>query len=63
VHPLEDLVRVVLDPAGPGGVLAVFELVARDDACAAIEQDAATAGRALVDRRDEGSWAGIAQKR
>ncbi len=50
---LDDLVGVVLDPAGARRDLPMLELVARDHATAAIEEDAATRGRALVDRGDE----------
>ena len=47
-----DLVRVVLDPAGPGKVLGVLELVRRDRTSIVIDQQAAAAGGALVDRDD-----------
>ena len=47
-----DLHRVVLDPAGLRKVLRQLALRLRDDAALRIEDDAARAGRALVQRED-----------
>ena len=48
-----DLDRIVLDPAGLGQDLFVFELVAPDLGAVVVEDHAAGAGGALVDSRDE----------
>ena len=50
---LDDLVRVVLDPAGSRGDLGVLQLVAGDDRPGPVEEDAAAARRPLVDGGDE----------
>ena len=52
-HALEDLVGVVLDPAGSRRDLGVLQLVAGDRLPAPVEQDAAAARRPLVDGGDE----------
>src|SRR5699024_2766487 len=44
--------RVVLHPAGPGQVLGVLELAAGHDLPRVVEDDAAGAGGALIDRED-----------
>ena len=50
---LPDLDRVVLDPSGPRQDLLVLELMATHLAAVAVEDHAAGAGGALVDRSDE----------
>src|SRR5439155_8693799 len=55
---LPDLHRVVLDPAGTGQDLFVFELVPADLVTAMVEDHEPGAGGALVDRADEVSHAG-----
>ena len=52
-HALEDLVGVVLDPAGSRRDLGVLQLVAGDRLPGPVEQDAAAARRPLVDGGDE----------
>ncbi len=52
-HALDDLVGVVLDPAGTGRDLRVLQLVTRDDRPGMVEEDAAAARRPLVDGGDE----------
>ena len=52
-HALEDLLGIVLDPAGSRGDLGVLQLVAGDRPTRPVEQDAAAARRPLVDGGDE----------
>ncbi len=52
-HALEDLVGVVLDPAGSRRDLGVLQLVAGDRLPGPVEQDAAAARRPLIDGGDE----------
>ena len=52
-HALEDLLGIVLDPAGSRGDLGVLQLVAGDRPPGPVEQDAAAARRPLVDGGDE----------
>ena len=52
-HALEDLVGVVLDPAGSRRDLGVFQLVAGDRLPGPVEEDAAAARRPLIDGGDE----------
>ena len=49
---LDDLIGVVLHPAGPRRELGVLELVAGDDPAVVVEQDAAAARGPLVDGGD-----------
>ncbi len=51
-HDLPDLGRVVLDPARPRVVLAVFALRDRDQPAVVVVDDAAGGGRSLVERGD-----------
>ena len=43
---------IMLNPAGPGEELLVFFLICGNDCAAVIENDAAGAGRALIDGKD-----------
>ena len=54
-HAFEDLVSVMLDPAGSWPDLGVLQLVAGDESPGPVEEDAAAARRALIDGGDERS--------